>query len=120
MKRSVILFTICSFCAISQLWADPIELSAERIDSKPLSGIPTKSPILVPGLDLTNGILTFTDGNYSNCTLTLLDDDGDVVYSTIVPAGTSTVTLPATLTGDYELRLYPGGTAYYFYGRIEL
>jgi hypothetical protein len=43
-----------------------------------------------------------------------------VAYSTIVPAGTGTVTLPATLTGDYELRLYPGGTAYFFYGFVTL
>jgi len=120
MKRSVILFTICSFCAISQLWADPIELSAERIDSKPLSGIPTKSPILVPGLDLTNGILTFTDGNYSNCTLTLLDEDGEVVWQTVVYAGINTVVLPSSLSGEYEIRLIPDGSNYYFYGLITL
>jgi hypothetical protein len=53
-------------------------------------------------------------------TVQLLDEDGYVVYTTFVPASTPTVVLPSTLSGDYELRLIPSGSAYYFYGDITL
>ena len=51
-------------------------------------------------------------------TLRLLDADGVVAYETFVPAGTATVVLPSTLSGDYELRLVT--STFYFYGYITL
>lgn len=51
-------------------------------------------------------------------TLVLLDEDGDVAYTTFVPAGTTTVVLPSTLSGDFELRLV--ADTYYYRGYIIL
>ena len=51
-------------------------------------------------------------------TLQLLDEGGEVAYETFVPAGTTTVVLPSTLSGDYELRLVT--STFYFYGYITL
>ena len=51
-------------------------------------------------------------------TLQLLDEDETVVYSTYVPAGTTQVILPTTLSGEFELRLIPFNAAYYFRGYI--
>lgn len=51
-------------------------------------------------------------------TLVLLDEDGVVVYSTFVPAGTTLIVLPSTLSGDFELRLV--GDTYYYRGYISL
>jgi len=119
MKTFLLSFAFLTFLC-GQVQAEPIDVLVGIIDDKPLNSIPTKGPIYIPGLDISNGVLTFLNGNLRDYTLTLLNEDGDVVYSTIVPAGTSTVTLPATLTGDYELRLFPDGTAYFFYGWIEL
>ena len=56
----------------------------------------------------------------NDCTLELRDEDGTVVYSTYVSAGTTTVVLPSTLSGEFELRLVPFSTTYYFRGYIEL
>ena len=37
---------------------------------------------------------------------------------TVLPAGTNTVVLPATLSGNYEVRLIWGN--WYFFGQISL
>ncbi len=51
-------------------------------------------------------------------TLVLLDEDGVVVYSVFVPAGTTLIVLPSTLSGDFELRLM--ADTYYYRGYISL
>ena len=51
-------------------------------------------------------------------TLELLDEDGVVVYSVYVPAGTTQIVLPSTLSGDFELRLV--ADTYYYRGYISL
>ena len=53
-------------------------------------------------------------------TLQLRDEDDTVVYSTYVPAGTTQVVLPTTLSGEFELRLIPFLVTYYYRGYIEL
>lgn len=51
-------------------------------------------------------------------TLELRDENDVVVYSTYLPAGTTQVTLPSTLSGDFELRLV--ADTYYYTGYIIL
>lgn len=51
-------------------------------------------------------------------TLTLYDEENNLVYTTFVPAGTIQVVLPSTLSGDYELRFETD--TYYYYGFIDL
>jgi hypothetical protein len=51
-------------------------------------------------------------------TLVLLDEDGVVVYTTYVPAGTTMIVLPSTLSGDFEIRVV--GDTYYYRGYITL
>ena len=55
-----------------------------------------------------------------NFTLELRDESDTVVYSTDAPAGTTTVVLPSTLSGEYELRLIPFSATYYYRGYIIL
>ena len=50
--------------------------------------------------------------------LQLLDDSDAVVYTLYVPAGTSTILLPSTLTGNFQLRLV--GSDYFYFGFINL
>ena len=116
-KLFVTLAFLC--CVSANIYADPIDVIFEVIGKGDTANPLPKSPICPPQATLDLNVLTITTA-HPDYTLVLLHEDGDVVYSTIVPAGTSTVTLPATLTGDYELRLYPDGTAYFFYGYIEL
>lgn len=51
-------------------------------------------------------------------TLELRDENEVVVYTTYVPAGTTMVVLPSTLSGDFELRLV--ADTYYYIGYITL
>ena len=89
-------------------WEDP---------SSDMPGYP-KSPIDPPQATLDGHVLTFTT-SHADFVLTLLDEDGDEAYTVFVPAATTTVVLPSTLTGLFELQLYPGGS-YYFSGDIVL
>ena len=51
-------------------------------------------------------------------TLELHDENDVVVYSVFVPAGTTMVVLPSTLSGSFEIRLV--GDTYYYRGYIDL
>ena len=50
--------------------------------------------------------------------LTLYDENDVLVYSTFLSAGTSQVVLPATLSGNFEIRFETA--TYYYYGYISL
>lgn len=78
----------------------------------------TKTPVPSLYVEQDGNCLTlpaFSD----NIILQLIDDNDDVVYNVIVPAGVITVTLPSTYTGDYMLRLVVSSTSYYI-GEITL
>ncbi len=53
-------------------------------------------------------------------TLELRDANETVVYTTCLYAGTTTVVLPSTLSGSFELRLVPFFATYYYRGYISL
>jgi len=50
--------------------------------------------------------------------LSLYDEDGYEVYTAFVPAGTTMIVLPATLSGTFEIRFE--ADTYYYYGYITL
>lgn len=78
----------------------------------------TKTPVPSLYIEQDGNCLTlpaFSD----NIILQLIDDNDDVVYNVIVPAGITTVTLPSIYTGDYVLRLVVSSTSYYI-GEITL
>ena len=64
-------------------------------------------------------VLTLPAFDY-DYTLVLFDEDGVAVYSADYSAGTTTVTLPSTLSGEFELRLVPYAATYYYRGYMEL
>lgn len=76
-----------------------------------------RTPINPPAVSIDDHTL-YTDAVWFDATLQVLDEDENVVYTTVVPAGTPTVVLPSSLSGDYELRLIQG--YWYFYGEISL
>lgn len=51
-------------------------------------------------------------------TFELRDEEGEVVYTTFLPSGTTQIILPSTLSGSYEIRLV--GDTYYYRGYIVL
>ena len=72
---------------------------------------------LVPEVDLENHTLTF----YTPCdgyVLRLVNENDNVVYSTVIPTGATSLVLPSNLSGEYEIQIVQGNT--YFYGYIDL
>ena len=76
-----------------------------------------KSPIKFWDIDLTDYVITMS-ATSCDYTLYLYDEEGEVAYSVFVPAGTTQVILPTTLSGDFELRFETA--TYYYYGYISL
>ena len=116
----LLLTALLSMTSISSM-ANPvnIQLSAEIIDPKEEQDNPHRGPILIPNVSIDGHTLYLYHVGY-DLTVVLLDEDGEAAYTVYVPAGTSAVNLPATLSGDYEIQLYPDDSSYYFYGWVEL
>ena len=111
MKKTMLsIVAILCMAPTMPLWADsePISLQEEVIN-------PT-SP-LVPSVSLDDHTLYF----FTPCdgyTLNLVDENDVVVYTIVIPTGTTSWVLPSTLSGEYELQLISGN--YCFWGMITL
>ncbi|MBQ9637726.1 MAG: hypothetical protein IJV36_07550 [Prevotella sp.] len=95
----------------------PIPLEEGYVDPTIPHGSIPKSPVRVPSVSLDDYTLYFftpCDG----CVLNLVDENGVVVYSLVIPEDTASLELPAELSGEYELQILRGN--YCFWGRIEL
>ena len=124
MKILFKLFTIiclASMSFVSSSYAsvnseEPLTLEATIID--PLAGSnPHKGPVQIPKVSLDDHTLYFStpcDGY----TLNLVDENDVVVYTIVIPTGTTSWVLPTTLSGEYELQLISGN--YCFWGMITL
>ena len=93
----------------------PVELQVETIDPTVLNGGPHRGPVQPPIIYVEDGTLTF-DTNCDGCELRLVNDEDEVEYTTVISG--STLVLPSTLSGSYELQIVSGN--YIFYGEIEL
>ena len=108
-----------SFIVSAPLYATPtiIPLQVGFDDPFTEQGEPHRGPILVPEVSIDSYTLLFMtpcDG----CLLSIVNEDDEVVYSTIIPFGADTLVLPSSLSGSYELQIIRGN--YVFYGGITL
>jgi hypothetical protein len=84
---------------------------------QPIGNGHPKSPIQPPTVYLDDYVLTF-ETDHPDYTLYIKDGDGEVVYTTTVYSSQTQVTLPSTLSGDYEIELVMGN--WLFTGWITL
>lgn len=111
------LATVLTFSNVSLVMADPIDLSVSIIHPNDGEHGQQRGPVVIPEVDLDGSTLAFVtpcDG----CELLLLDEDGDVVYSTVIPVGATSLVLPSYLSGEYEIQIIRGN--FCFYGMITL
>lgn len=76
-----------------------------------------KGPIVIPSVSLEGHTLYFTT-SCDGCTLRLVDENDDVMYSTVIQTGTTSLVLPSSLSGDYKIQIIQGYLC--FYGFIYL
>ncbi|MBP5776829.1 MAG: hypothetical protein J6W56_04695 [Prevotella sp.] len=117
MKRFFVsLMVWCSMTVLAM--AGRIPLTAGIIDPGAAGNDAPRDPVYVPSAEIEGNVLTVSD--HPDYVLQIVDlGDADMVYyETVLPAGTNTVVLPATLSGNYEVRLIWGN--WYFFGQISL
>ena len=96
---------------------EPVDMSVGKYDpTNPEEGN-HRTPMQPPHVFI-DGHTLFMQYVPFDVTLEILDGSGSVVYTTFVAANTPSVTLPSTLSGDYQIRLIEG--YWYFYGWIHL
>jgi hypothetical protein len=87
-------------------------------DNPTSSGNPhPRTPILVPTASL-DGHTFYINGGHADFVVQLLDEDDNVVYQTVMPSDVSSIVLPSTLSGTYQIQLLWGD--WMFYGWINL
>ena len=119
MRRLIFLIALMVLPISKDFAQTPMEvtLDVEIFDPTGSDGNTHKNPVSIPSISLDDHTLYFNtpcDG----CTLNIVDGNGLVVYTTVVPTGTTSLVLPATLSGEYELQIISGN--YLFYGTIDL
>ena len=95
--------------------AVPVPVNLSIIDPTEDQGEPQRGPVLVPEVSIDDYILSLDTSCYGY-TLRLVDEDDNVVFSTVITS--TTVILPSTLEGEYELQLIPTDSSIYFYGYV--
>ena len=116
-KISFILIVMLLIGGTLSSTAASIELKGGRINPTGSTTGHSKSPMTPWYIDLDDNVITM-DATPCDYTLNLYDEDDEVVYSVFVPAGSTMIVLPSTLSGSFEIRFETD--TYYYYGDITL
>ncbi|MBQ4393181.1 MAG: hypothetical protein II826_08765 [Prevotella sp.] len=120
MKKIIISFLLLFLVGgVKEISSAIVNLGVGIIDPTETTNGNNKGPVIVPNIDLTNGAITFK-AEHCDYTLCIVNEDGNTVFSVFVPSTVTTVTLPSTLSGEYEILLYPDTGSIYFFGTITL
>lgn len=117
--KKLLLMIVGAFVLSTSLWAKtlvPLSVNIED-DEQPVSHGNPRSPIEVPLVYIEDYTLSF-ETNHPEYVLNIKDEDGIVVYSTVVYSTQTQVVLPSSLSGDYEIQLTMGN--WLFTGWINL
>ena len=95
----------------------PVPLTVVVINPDSEHGSLPKSPIEIPEVYLNGNVLSF-DAALEGRTVQLLDEDETVVFSDFIEENQTSLVLPSTLSGTYELQIVCGNII--FYAIIEL
>lgn len=94
----------------------PLTVDFEK-DDMPAGNGHSKSPMRPPVVYIEDYTLAFA-ADHPEYILNIKDEDGEVVYSTVVYSTLTQVTLPSILSGEYVIELRMG--YWLFTGWIEL
>ena len=118
MKKLLISNLFILLMSTSAMAWEPIPFTVTiEEDDQPILHGHGRGPIEVPLVYIEDYILTF-EAYHPEYVLNLKDEDGTVVYSTVVYSTQTQVVLPSSLSGDYEIQLVMGN--WLFTGWINL
>ena len=104
--RKLFLVLVGAFLVSTSLFARvvvPLTLSGDDNNS-PVGHSNPKSPDETPTVYIEDYTLYF-EANHPEYVLNIKDEDGDVVYTTVVYTAQTQAVLPSTLSGDYVIEL---------------
>ena len=117
MKKLLVSFALLMSCTFAQAQKVEIDFTCSGIHYGTIGHGQPKSPNNPPTVYIEDYTLTF-EVNHPEYVLYIKDEYETVVYSTVVTSAMTEVTLPSTLSGDYEIDLILG--SWCFWGYIEL
>ncbi len=106
MKKLLMLLVCTLMLSTSANAWKLISLTVQVIheDEQPITHGHSKSPDETPTVYIEDYTLYF-EANHPEYVLNIKDEDGDVVYTTVVYSAQTQVVLPSTLSGDYEIEI---------------
>ena len=116
MKKLVILL----FALLSLVMAkanEKVEFKSQLLQGASIGHGYPKSPMQPPTVYIEDHTLSFAV-DHPDYLLNIKDEDGNVVFSTVVWSAQTEVVLPSSLSGDYEIELVMGN--WLFSGWINL
>ena len=120
-NKSIIISLLAAMLSLGNVsvYANPelIDLEVGIEDPEHGDSGQQKTPVTIPDISLEDHTLYFYT-SCDGCTLRLLDENDNVAYSTIIPTNTTSLVLPSTLSGEYEIQIIQGNIC--FYGYINL
>ena len=106
--KKLLLFLFGAFILSTSVSAQElVPLTVSIIDEQPISHGHPRSPEETPIVYIDDYTLLF-EANHPEYALNIKDEDGDVVYSTVVYSAQTQVVLPSTLSGNYQIELVMG------------
>ena len=116
--KKLFLTALCILMMNTSLFAwDIIPFTISFDDNMPIGNGYPKVPMQAPTVYIEDNSLSFV-ADHPEYILNIKDEDGEVVYSTIVTSNMTLVTLPSTLAGEYVIELRMGN--WLFTGWINL
>ena len=121
MKKKILLaitFCLFAFNAFANTCEPPTEEEIIMYWSNPNANpsLP-RMPMEIPDVFLSDHSVSIT-GSHQDFTFELIDEDGNFVFQTQFLSSMTSVVVPNTISGSYELRLVSDNG--YFYGLITL
>lgn len=117
-QKFFFLLAMVTMLPLQRVCADPAPLNFQlSIIDHTNGGGRHRTPVLSPSVSIEEYTLYF-DTPCDGCELRIVDEDGDIVYSTTIPSSCSSLDLPSTLSGDFELQIIQGN--FCFYAGIQL
>ena len=113
----IAMFTMVSLFAVESQEVKTIPLGVKQTSQGGAHNQIPRGPIDIPEVYLEDNELSF-DSSLEGCTVRLLDADEEVVFADSIDVNQTTLALPSTLTGTYELQIVSGDLI--FYGYIDL